>query len=289
MYIMIVNPVSGNGKGRKVWERVRPLLKQAGLPYRVYFTTGRGHATELSRQAVDSPQVKAVVAIGGDGTVHEVGNALVGTNVPLGYLPAGSGNDFAVAHRIPLDPLKAWDRVLRGKSRAVDTARIGERFMIGFMGIGFDAAVAKRVNESRWKRLGKFVYAGGVLREWSRFHPVNVQVTMDGILYDLDRVWLIAATHIPNYAGGMQICPGAKDDDGQLDICCVRDISRRNFLRLFPSVYRGTHVDHPFIEIQRARQFTVSSETPLLVHADGEVIGQTPITVTVLPRSLQVL
>ncbi|MBN2909429.1 diacylglycerol kinase family lipid kinase [Polycladomyces sp. WAk] len=289
MYIMIVNPVSGNGRGRKVWERVSRLLKKEGLPYRVYFTTGRGHATVLSRQAVESPQVKAVVAIGGDGTVHEVGNALVDTNVPLGYLPAGSGNDFAVAHRIPLDPLKAWERVLHGRSRAVDTARIGERFMIGFMGIGFDAAVAKRVNDSRWKRFGKFVYAGGVLREWARFQPVNVRITMDGTLYDLDRVWLIAAAHIPNYAGGMQICPGAEDDDGRLDICCVRDVTRRDFLRLFPSVYRGTHVDQPFIVFRRAKQFTVSSEIPLLVHADGEVIGQTPIAVTVLPQSLKVL
>lgn len=289
MHVIIVNPVSGNGRGEKVWGRVRPLLEKAGLPYRVHFTTDRGHATALSRQEAACPDVEAVVAVGGDGTVHEVGNGLVGTDTPLGYLPAGSGNDFAVAHRIPLDPLKAWERILRGRIRAVDTARVGKRFMIGFMGIGFDAAVAKRVNDSRWKRFGKFVYAGGVLQEWTRFRPVNVRLMVDGISYEWDRVWLIAATHIPNYAGGMQICPGAEDDDGQLDICCVRGVSRSDFLRLFPSVYRGTHIHQPFIALQRAKNFTISSDTPLLVHADGEVIGQTPVTVTVLPQSLRVL
>jgi diacylglycerol kinase (ATP) len=285
----IVNRVSGNGRGLVRWSKVEPVLKKKGIPYRVAFTERPGHATELAREAVKSG-VQAVVAVGGDGTVHEVGNGLVETDVPFGYIPAGSGNDFATDQGIPRDPVKALERVLEHRPRRVDTADFGGRVMISSIGVGFDGQVAKVVNNSRWKQLlGKGSYALGVLRELRRFQPTRVVLEVDGKVHREDGVWLIAIANISCYGGGMRICPEARNDDGLLDICLVRGISRLNLLRLFPLVFSGKHVNYPYIVMLRGSQITVSSEAPLVVHADGEIVGETPISVRIRPQSLWVL
>lgn len=290
MRLFIVNPVSGNGRGREVWSYVKKELERTQTPYRVEFTRRSSHAREIVREAVSRAGVEAVIAVGGDGTVNEVGNALVGTEIPLGYIPAGTGNDFALAHKIPLDPFLALERVLKHQVRRVDTADLGGRAMIGFMGIGFDAKVAKTVNHSPWKHwLGRLTYAVGAVQVLRSFRPAQVSLLVDGELFKYDGVWLIAITNIPNYAGGMKICPHASDDDGQLDICCVRDITPTQFLRIFPSVYKGNHIHHPSVHLHRGKELTIQSDTELTIHADGEIVGATPLSVKVQPQSLCVL
>lgn len=285
----IVNRVSGNGRGLARWSRIEPVLKERGIPYRVAFTERPGHATELAREAAKTG-VRAVVAVGGDGTVNEVGNGLIGTDVPFGYIPAGSGNDFATAQGIPKDPVKALDRVLKHSPRRVDTADFGGRVMVSSIGIGFDGQVAKTVNESKWKqRWGKGSYAIGVLKELRRFQPTRVTLEVDGQVIREEGVWLIAVANVSCYGGGMKICPEAKNDDGLLDICLVRGISRWKLLRLFPLVFSGKHVNYPYVVMLRGAEIRVSAERPLVVHADGEIVGETPVVISVRPQSLTLL
>jgi diacylglycerol kinase (ATP) len=292
MRLFIVNPTSGNGRGREVWSDVKKELEWLHIPYRVAFTERSGHAKEIANHALSQSDLQAIIAIGGDGTVHEVGNSLVGTHIPMGYIPAGTGNDFGIAHRIPFDPLLALERVLQHRTRRVDTADIGERKMIGFMGIGFDATVAEAVNRSVWKQwLGRLTYALVALKTLRSFRPTNITLTVDGQPFAYDNVWFMAITNIVNFAGGMKICPAAIDDDGQLDICCVRDMTASQFLRIFPSVYQGKHIHHPSVMIHRGREITIQSnpEAPLIIHSDGEIIGKTPLSVKVCPQSLSIL
>jgi diacylglycerol kinase (ATP) len=292
MRLFIVNPTSGNGRGREVWSYVKKELEWLRIPYRAAFTARSGHAREIASQALSQPDLQAIIAIGGDGTVHEVGNSLVGTPLPLGYIPAGTGNDFGIAHRIPFDPILALERVLQHQIRRVDTADIGERKMISFMGIGFDATVAEAVNRSAWKQwLGRLTYAFVALQTLRSFYPTNITLRVDGQSFLYDKVWFMAITNIANYAGGMKICPDAIDDDGQLDICCVRNMTPRQFLRIFPSVYKGKHIHHPSVTLHRGREITIQShtDTPLIIHSDGEIIGKTPLSVKVCPQSLFVL
>jgi YegS/Rv2252/BmrU family lipid kinase len=244
----------------------------------------------LVKEALNRQAFKAIVAVGGDGTVNEVGNGLIGTHIPVGYIPAGTGNDFALAHRIPLDPELALARILHHQVYQVDTAELDGRQMIGFMGTGFDARVAEAVNLSRGKRwLGRLTYGLEAIKSLKTFKPSHATLTIDGQRYDYDGVWLIAVTNIPNYAGGIRICPHAEMNDGELDLCCVRNLTPSQFLRVFPSAYRGRHIDHPSVVFHRGREITIETEAPLIAHVDGEIIGETPITIKVAPCSLSVL
>ncbi|PTM59170.1 diacylglycerol/lipid kinase family protein [Desmospora activa] len=290
MYQLIVNESSGNGRGRKVWRQIQQILEQQAIPYQMESTQYRGHATALAQSISTRPDIKAVVAIGGDGTVHEVGNGLVGTGKPLGYIQAGSGNDFAKAQQIPTDPFEAFNRVLRHQVRRIDTAKLHERFLIGFSGIGFDGMVAETVNRSSLKRwFGKLAYLYAAFYTWTRYRPVQATLTIDGTTRSYSDLWMVAITNIPNYGGGMLICPEADDEDGSLDICCVSQMSHSSFLKILPSVFKGNHVQHPAVTLTRGHTITITSDLPLTVHADGEVIGQTPLSIQVQPRSLAIL
>ncbi|MBA4494975.1 diacylglycerol/lipid kinase family protein [Paenactinomyces guangxiensis] len=289
MRIFIVNRVSGNGRGRKVWAEVQRILDGRQIPYRVKFTERRGHATEIARCAARA-DVEAVVAVGGDGTLHEVGNGLVGTETPMGYIPAGSGNDFALAQSIPSDPNQALERILKHRIHRVDTADIDGRVMIGFSGIGFDAKVAETVNRSPLKRwLGKSIYFFGAIQVLAGFRPTRVSLQVDGQCYKYEGVWLIAVTNTPYYGGGMNICPQAVNDDGFLDVCCVKEVTHMQFLSVLPAVYHGGHVNHPGVRMHRGKRITIQSDTPLVAHADGENLGNTPLSIQIRPKSLSLL
>lgn len=290
MYVLIVNPTSGNGRGQRTGTRVERLLSRMGFPYQVQITQSPGHATDIARSMLQEKELQAVIAIGGDGTVHEVGNALAGTKIPMGYVPAGSGNDFALAHGIPTRPEAAVNRILKGEVRRIDTGRIGGRTFVGFAGMGFDGQVADRVNRSAFhRRLGRLAYPLGFLQTLWNYGPTRLQLTVDGKRHDMDGVWIVAVCNQPNYGGGMKMCPTASCHDGQLDLCCVHDLGHRQLIRLFPRVYKGRHIDHPSIQLHRGFRITLESDPPLLVHADGEVIGKTPLTISVFPQSLSIL
>ncbi len=290
MYAFIVNPVSGNGRGKRIWPRIEAELKRKGVAYSVNFTERKGHAMELASGLVSQPGLRAIVAVGGDGTAHEVVNGLMDKSVPFGYIPSGSGNDFARAEGIPIDPLKALKRIFLHRPYFIDTAEINGQRMIGSLGIGFDGQVAQAVNHSKWKaHLGKLSYIWGFSHVLRHFQPQQVSVSIDGKTNTYKGVWLIAITNIPNYGGGMKICPDARWDDGQLDICVVHGISRGKLLALFPSVFRGSHIRYSAVTMKRGKEIHVTSEKPMIVHADGEIIGETPLTIKISPQSLLII
>lgn len=290
MYWFIVNPVSGNKRGQEIWQYVKKELDWYQIPYQVTFTQQPEHAIKITRQIISEPDLKAVIAIGGDGTVHEVGNALVQTNIPLGYIPAGTGNDFALAHRISFDPVYALQRILLHQPRLIDTAFLGDRYMISFSGFGFDAQVAKKVTQlHRYKWLGRMTYALGVIQVVKSFQPTTISLTVDGEQYRYDQVWFVAIVNTSNYAGGMEICPQAKVDDGILDICCVRCITPIQLLTMLPLVYRGKHTKHPSIITHRGKEIFISSNSDQPIHVDGEMVGTSALTIRVNPKSLLIL
>ncbi|MBH8598909.1 MULTISPECIES: diacylglycerol kinase family protein [unclassified Thermoactinomyces] len=290
MYLFVVNEVSGKGRGREVWAYVQKRLQEMRVPHEAVCTEGPGHAEEIARDAREGKMFKAIIAVGGDGTVNEVGNGVIGSDLPIGYIPAGTGNDFALAHRIPLDPEWALERILRHQVYQVDTGMLKERHMIGFMGIGFDAKVAEAVNMSQRKRwLGRLTYGIEAIKTLKSFKPQPAVITVDGRRYEYDGVWLVAVANIPNYAGGIRICPHAQMNDGLLDLCCVRNLTPGQFLRVFPSAYRGKHIHHPSVVFHSGREITIETDAPFIAHVDGEVLGGAPVTVRVAPKSLSIL
>ncbi|WP_124726686.1 diacylglycerol/lipid kinase family protein [Staphylospora marina] len=290
MYLFVVNPASGHGLGHQTWQFTEKLLRGQEVSHRVIFTTQGDPVGDRLKRMLDQLAPKAVVVVGGDGTVNEVGGILAGSSVPLGLIPAGRGNDFALAHRIPLHPEQALKRILEDRPVWQDTADLGFRKMIGFMGAGFDAVVADTVNRNRPNRwLGRLTYGLEAIKALRGFRPHRLELTVDGEKQEHDGVWLVAVTNIPNYAGGMKICPGAVPDDGKLDICLVKDLAASRFLRVFPKVYGGKHAGDPSVHFLRGTDIHIHSEEPVMLHVDGEVVGRVPVRIRVQPKSLMVL
>ncbi|GED16158.1 diacylglycerol/lipid kinase family protein [Aneurinibacillus migulanus] len=295
MIIFIVNPVSANGRGKKIWSQLEPVLKERQLAYTVHFTTGPKHATFLAKEIRKVSKVEAVIVVGGDGTLHEVAQGLIGTAIPLGCIPAGSGNDFARALHISTNSIKALEMLLSSKPYKIDVAEINNSFFVNGSGIGFDGAVARMTNGSKIKcwlnrmKLGRLAYVIIALRLLCTFRPMPLTLTIDGRRYFYDNIWLIAVSNIPFYGGGMSVCPDAIYDDGLLDLCIVSNINRFHFLRSLIKVFKGKHTSEPGIIMMRGRKISIQSKKTLPIHMDGEYYQSNCATINVQRRALSVL
>nr|WP_306798588.1 diacylglycerol kinase family lipid kinase [Oceanobacillus saliphilus] len=295
MYAFIVNRFSGGGKASKILVHMENTLKEKDISYQVYVTNRQHHATDLARELSQKRETKAIIAVGGDGTVHEIINGMVGSDIPLGIIPAGSGNDFCRGMGIPLNYVHALERIFKDERKLIDVGSINNEFFATIVGIGFDGKVARETNQSQNKRilslagLGRISYIINVLKVLLYYQPTNVDLIMNQEQSNHQHVWLIAIANSPFYAGGMMICPGAKNNDQLFDICIVKGISRWQLLRIFPSVFKGKHIKHPSVTILKAKELEISSPTPMMAHGDGEFLGETPFKIMISPKTLCVL
>ncbi|WP_261130713.1 diacylglycerol kinase family protein [Bacillus sp. Marseille-Q3570] len=305
-YIFIINPKAGNGNGEKVWKKVKRELQKQNIPYRSFFTQRAGHGKDIAQQMshIHHEHLKGIVTVGGDGTMHEVINGLSHyPEIPVSFISAGSGNDFARGFKIPRKTMQALQHVTSKKARIrrydLGEYRLGNRkhkanLFTSSIGIGFDGEVAKRTNESKYKGilnkvgLGSLSYIITVLKLTMKYEPSHMKIKVDGIEHDFRDVWLVATTNIKYYGGGMKICPDARPDDGLLNICIVHNLSRKKLFFLFGTVFLGLHTKLKEVTLLKGKEIDVESSVPATMHADGELIGSTPIKIQVHPRRLMV-
>ena len=292
-----VNPRAAFGGNRKkspgnTGEMVVARLRDAGH----HVTVLRRRDYAALQEAVDAEiaaGTHAVVVVGGDGMVHLAANALAHTNIPLGIIPAGTGND--AARGLGLDPQNAsaavehFIRRCQQPPRTVDLGRIDRDgqdpvWFMGAFSAGFDALVNERANGWRWPH-GPMRYNLAILRELALLKPLHYLVRVDGVARRQPAV-LIAVSNGTSLGGGMKITPDAKYDDGWLDLFVVSPLPRRTFLRIFPLVFSGRHTGHPAVAIERVREVVFDAPT-LVAYADGERVGALPATVSVDPGALQ--
>lgn len=286
-YHIIANPVSGKGRGRAAGEEVRRRLSEEGASVRLSFTEGRGHGRDLAAQAVAGGATR-VVACGGDGTVHEVAGALAGSRATMGVVPCGKGNDLARVLKVPKETGAAAEVLLKGEGRWIDLGRVGDRYFCTVAMVGFDAEVARSINEDGVPFGGTAAYVYGVLKTLLTYRSPSMQLTGDfgGVE---GRVFLAATGNTSTYGGGMRIVPSAVCDDGALDVCIVRHLPRWKVLLLFPRVFSGTHADLPVVEMRRTRRLRIECPEPMWIFGDGEALCRTPATLEVAEKALQVI
>jgi diacylglycerol kinase (ATP) len=248
---------------------------------------GRAQITHLARDSVDGG-VDAVVACGGDGTVHYVLQALAGSDVALGTIPVGSGNDFAAALNLPADHRMACEVIGSGKTRRIDLARINERWLASVAGTGLSAIVNRLVNHRPVWLGGRAGYLSAALRSLWAFEPKHMEIEFDAQRF-AGEVTLVAVGNTMSYGGGCKIVPEAKLDDGWLDLCIVKRVGKPTLLRNLPLLYRGGHVRHPAVAIHRARRVALSSSEPMELFGDGEYIQNLPVSIEVAPAALRVI
>ncbi|WP_392542106.1 diacylglycerol kinase [Oryzobacter telluris] len=289
---MIVNPTSGKNTGARIGLEALTLLRAAGVELVDLSAADARGATEKGRAAIAEGAIDALVVAGGDGMVHLGANLCAGTDVPLGIIAAGTGNDVARELGLPVrDAAKAVERLLAGGTRAVDAARhttpTGEtKWFVGVLAAGFDAVVNERANTWRWPK-GQMRYNLAILRELPVFRAIPYRVVLDGREVRTDAM-LVAVGNGPSYGGGMKVTPDALFDDGLLDVLVLHRIGTPEFLRVFPTVFKGTHTSHPAVEVLRAREVRLEA-TGIVAYADGERFGPLPMTVEAVPGALTVL
>ena len=283
---LLVNPTAGKGRGVRTAAIALPRLREAGFRVRTLQGRDAEEAGDLARAAV-ADGVESLVVVGGDGLVHLAVQVLAGTPVNLGIIPAGTGNDAARYFGIPRnDPQAAADVVVGSRVRTVDLARTGPTYFLCVLSAGFDAIVNERANKMAWPR-GQMRYNLATLAELRVFQPLRYTLDLDGTTRTLPAM-MVAVGNGPSFGGGLRITEGALLDDGLLDVVLFHPISKPDLVRTYPRLFNGTHTTHPAYEHHRVREVTVAAPG-VVAYADGERIGPLPLTVTAVPRALNVL
>lgn len=284
---LIVNPAAGGGRVRRRWPQLESALRQRGISWQAFWTEDAGHATVLAERACGQGY-DAVVAVGGDGTLNEVVNGALGSDVPVGLIPLGTGVDFSRTARLPRSPGEALDVILSGRVRRVDVGVVNNRYFCNVAGTGFDATVADRVNRSGLKRGGLIPYVQAIFQTLFTYKNASFKISLDDDTYEVTSL-LMAVANGRYYGGGLMICPEAELADGCFDVCIVGDIGKISTLFLLPRVFSGGHKNHPQVTFVRARRVTVDGPAHLQVQADGELIGHLPATFEMKQAALPML
>jgi len=290
---VLINPTSGKGKGAAAGQKALDALDQSGHPYR-NLTGGSLQQSRLTAQeCIAGNELSALFVVGGDGMVHLGANLCGGTEVPLGIVAAGTGNDSAMTMGLPLtDPAEAtrvaiaampnpvWIDLIAGR------ASLGDFFAFGTVSAGFDALVNARANRMSWPK-GQRRYEVAMVLELLKFKGIHYRAVIDGVERKISAM-LCAVANAPSFGGGMLIAPHADLQDGKLDLFIVHKITRATLLKIFPTVYTGKHVTHPAVEFVEA-QTVVLDAGDMPVYADGEYVGQSPVETKIVRRALMVL
>ena len=280
------NPTSGRGRGSKILAETLDYLDKQRVRYHVIATSSLELALQEFREKSLS-DFERLFIIGGDGLVHHALNELAPSataDIPLGIVPAGTGNDFARALGLDVkNPIRNIDLFLSSEPELIDLGQVNGRRFGAICSTGFDSLVNERANAMSWPR-GKRKYDIAMLQELPRFKARNYQITVDGKVLKVQAM-LIAVGNGSSYGGGMQVCPDADLRDGLLDIMVLHPVSKFEFIRIFPKVYSGMHVTHPEVEILRGKSVTIEGDA--VTYADGERISPTPALISALPGALR--
>lgn len=285
MYTFIANPNARSGRGIQLWKQIEQILQKKEIAYHVLFTKYQHHATRLVHDLTSDGDHHTIVVLGGDGTLNEVIDGISYLDkVTLGYIPLGSGNDFARGIGLPTDIQNALDEILSPSHYTymnigvLDYEDKHRRFAVS-TGLGFDAAVCHQVMVTPLKsflnrlKLGKLTYLGVALHKLLTLRPVIMTVTTeDGITKTYHKVYFTAVMNLGYEGGGFHFCPAADCSDDKLDIITVSDLSRLKVLCLLPTAFKGWHTRFRGINIDTCTEVTITSDRALPVHTDGEPV-----------------
>ena len=289
---------------KRCGNRLKRSLRKKEINYRSFQTKYPKHAEELARQlcSLHKNTMEAIIVVGGDGTLHEVVNGLVDyPTVKIGFIPAGSANDFSRGFQTPKSPLEALSFTMKKKQSSGKRFDIGKvmvngqrkkEYFVNNIGAGFDAEVCKLTNESKMKNyfnkigLGSLAYVGSLIRLLFTYKLTNVNIEMDGKICRYEKVWFVTVSNQPFFGGGMKIAPKADPTDGCLDVTIVHNLSRLKLLFVFITVFFGKHTRFKEVVQHKGKRVSIKSDDNMLVHADGELIGQLPIEAEVQHRKI---
>jgi diacylglycerol kinase (ATP) len=276
MWALVINPVAGQGKGATVGTYVAGYLNSRGIKYEIIIgRSGIDQADSLQRFLDRNPDCSGVIAVGGDGLLHLVLQKITPAQVPLAVIPAGTGNDFVRTLGWSPDDVDAiLQAVLSEKPQSVDLGLVDGEWFAAILSTGFDSIVNEKANTMSWPK-GPMKYNVAIAIELPRFAPRHYEIVLDDRTISTQAM-LIAVANGRSYGGGMLVCPHADIADGYFDVMVLHPVSKLEFIKVFPRVFKGTHITHPAVEIVRSKSVKISSDA--VAYADGERIGQLPVS-----------
>lgn len=287
-HLFIINPEAGKGKAIGYVQSIKKIFHDMKDEYYIEVTEYPGHATQIVRKYTSKEDYR-VYAIGGDGTLNEVLNGIIGSSSTLAVIPAGSGNDFvkSITSEEEEDILL---KTINGKEKYMDLGKVNNRYFINISSVGFDSEVV--YNAKTMKKIkyisGSTAYIMGIIKTLFSFKPIHAEVTIDGM--KLNREILLAA--IANgkcYGGGIKITPEASVFDGIFDICLIEKVSKLKIFFLFPQVIKGKHENIKEVKFYKAKKVSIKSSTDFVLNIDGELIKEKNIDFDIIHNGIKVI
>lgn len=283
MWLVVVNPKAGLGAAASLGTQIVGFLQSRNIAYRMISPNSAAETKLLVRDSLQNGVATKLLSVGGDGLFHLLLQFAIEFEVPLALAPGGTGNDFYRTlgwhdHEL-VDYLEHLNVSV---PTLVDVGVVDGEYFGAVLSSGFDSVVNERANKMKWPK-GPAKYNAAILLEFPKFKAIEFKIFADEKVLEIEAM-LIAIGNGASYGGGMQVCPDADLHDGLLDIMILRPVSKLEFIKVFPTVYKGTHIKHPQVEVIRARHIRIESSA--VAYADGERIGQLPVQVESLPQRL---
>lgn len=266
---LIINPAAGRGKAFKLSEKVILEFEKRGSDFEYEYTTNPRHAVDISREA--STKFQKVIAFGGDGTVNEVGEGLVGSDAIFGVIPLGSGNDFANEIGMPAKISDAVDIILSDDFHTIDIIKVNDRVSLNTAGVGFNGTVSEVVKSIRYLK-GKSAYIWGVVKTAVMYKSIPLKISLNGRVIE-EKIFMVSICNSKSEGGGFIVAPDAKNNDGLFDVTIIRHIGYMKLLLNLNKVLTGNINKVEEVDTYTGESIIIESEFPMPVHVDGEVIA----------------
>ncbi|MEN9687794.1 MAG: hypothetical protein RL381_806 [Actinomycetota bacterium] len=280
MWAVAINPTAGHGSGYKRGIEVTDFLSRNKINYQVFSAPSASLLKRDLESFLDSQECEGVISVGGDGLAHLVLQVCVPRSCPFAIVPAGTGNDVVRSLGWSLDNLTDHlHQVISSPPQAIDLGNVDSEWFAAILSTGFDSVVNERANSLSWPK-GPQRYNVAIALELPRFRPINYEITTDTQRFTTEAM-LIAIGNGKSYGGGMHVCPQAQLNDGLFDVVILEPVSKIEFLKVFPTVYSGSHIHHPKVKVLRTQKISINA--PAIAYADGERIGPAPISAECIP------
>lgn len=289
-HIFIINPIAGKGKAITFKDKIHELFKDSDEPYEIIVTEECGQAINKVRDIVEKEDCR-IYSIGGDGTLNEVLNGMVGSNSSLAIIPAGSGNDFARILYGNLNDDDILEKLINGEEKVIDVAKVNDRYFLNIASVGFDACVVSNAREYKKYKFvtGPMAYGISLIKTLFTFKHMNLEFEIDNEHINSD-MYLIAVANGKCYGGGIKIAPNAKIDDGLLDIYAIKKPKLYRLVRFLPKVISGKDVsDIEEITYKKLKNMRIKSEKEISVNIDGEILALKDINFEIVNDAIKVV
>ncbi len=282
--LIILNPVSSGGKAAGMRDMLENILQELNIDYHIHVSKSPGDVTDTVKANIDS--FANFISFGGDGTLHSIAQVLAKTDKNIGCIPVGSGNDIARNLYLPFDIKKSCVTIKKCIVKRIDLGLINNKYYyMGVSGAGFDSVVTDLANNTKFPFRGPAKYKYAVYQTLLTYRPKKFHIKFNGTSLNIDCMFAVVG-NMKMYGGGMQITPGANPEDSMLDLCIIEKMSKLHFIKTFPLVFEGKHINDPLVKSYRAESIEIDSDYNFSVYADGEYICKLPARYSVVPKAL---